>query len=502
MGTGDGAVSPTLEDVTVVCGCCVGAPNVIAMDASAVVALTSVEPCAAAVPVKITRTDATPVRGYSVTFGLSTELALCADANSSILESTMLAGFGTGTQFTVTDHLDGTFTVDGAIVDTPCGSTAALDTLFTVDVSRLVTSGTGTVTILAVELRDCADQPLPVAVGGAATFVIDAIAPLPVTDLVAAQALAGSGPGRTLVMNIGWTGSTSPDAAAVAVYRKGFGFYPEYDDGGGTVPALDPAATPADAEAAGWTLVDVTADALTADLQATRDVWSYTAFCLDQYGNPSPPAALTTGLPNYILGDVSDGLVVEGETLPGDGDNQLDTIDMSLLGTYYGQTIGLDHVANRLDIGPLVGDPVLGRPATDNEIEFEDLILFGINYGQSGLLLKQVALKFATPEPADRNDLAVVVGTLPAVGDVFPVRLEMSGDGTIQALSVPLSWDAAVVEPVAVQGGELLAAQGGTGLALSPVPGTVDIGLMGVRERGIAGRGVVATVSFRVLASG
>ena len=340
------------------------------------------------------------------------------------------------------------------------------------------------------------------AVGDEAVFIIDAVAPLPVTNLVVAQALAGSGPGRTMVMNIGWTGSTSPDAAAVAVYRKGFGFYPEYDDGGGTVPALDPAATPADAEIAGWTLVDVTVDDLTADLQATRDVWSYTAFCLDQYGNPSPPAALTAGLPNYILGDVSDGLVVEGETLPGDGDNELDTIDMSLLGTYYGQTIGLDHVANRLDVGPLVGDPLLGRPATDNEIEFEDLILFGINYGQSGLLLKQVALKFATPEPADRNDLAVVVGPLPAVGDVFPVRLEMSGDGTIQALSVPLSWDGAVVEPVAVQGGELLGEQGGTGLTLSPVPGTVDIGLMGVRERGIAGQGVVATVTFRVLASG
>ena len=305
-------MTPTLDDVTVVCGCCVGAPNVIAMDASAVVALTSVEPCAAAVPVTITRTDATPVRGYSVTFGLSTELALCADPNSSILESTLLEGFGTGTQFVVTDHHDGTFTVDDVILDTPCGSTAATGTLFTVDVARLVAAGTGTVTILAVELRDCDNQPLPVDAGAAATFVIDAIAPLPVTELVASQALAGSGPGSTMVMNIGWTGSTSPDAAAVAVYRKGFGFYPEYDDGGGTVPTLDPGATPADAEAADWTLVDVTVDALTADLQATRDVWSYTAFCLDQYGNPSPPAALTVGLPNYILGDVSDGVVVEG----------------------------------------------------------------------------------------------------------------------------------------------------------------------------------------------
>jgi len=53
-----------------------------------------------------------------------------------------------------------------------------------------------------------------------------------------------------------------------------------------------------------------------------------------------------------------------------------------------------------------------------------------------------------------------------------------------------------------VRSGELLAAQGGTGLALSPRPGTVDIGLLGVRERGISGRGVIAEMAFRVLAAG
>ena len=381
-----------------------GAPNSVAMDATAVVALTTANPCAVAVPVKIARTDATPVRGYSVTFELSPELALCGDAESSILEGAYLDGFGTGSQFEVTANPDGTYTIDDVILGSPCGTTEAEGVLFTVDLTHAVAEGTGTVSILAVELRGCDNEPLAVDPGAAAAITIDTVAPLPVGDLAAVPSVAGSGPGRTVDLDIGWTPSTSPDAGQVAVYRKGFDYYPEYDDGGGTVPVLDPAATPAQAEAAGWTLVDVVTGAAATDRQATRDVWSYAAFTIDLLGNVSVPSALSAGRPNYILGDVSDGLVVEGEPLPGDGDNKLDTVDMSLLGTYYGQTIGLDHVANRLDIGPLVGDPLLGRPATDNEIEFEDLILFGINYGQSGLLLKQVPLQFATPAPADRNE--------------------------------------------------------------------------------------------------
>ncbi len=53
-----------------------GAPNSIAMDATAVVALTMANPCAAAVPVTITCTDTTPVRGYRSP-STRPELALC-----------------------------------------------------------------------------------------------------------------------------------------------------------------------------------------------------------------------------------------------------------------------------------------------------------------------------------------------------------------------------------------------------------------------------------------
>jgi hypothetical protein len=91
---------------------------------------------------------------------------------------------------------------------------------------------------------------------------------------------------------------------------------------------------------------------------------------------------------------------------------------------------------------------------------------------------------------------------LPPAGQTFAVRLAMTGDGSIQALSVALVWDADIVEPVGVEGGELLTAQGGGGLVLSPQPGTVDVGLLGIRQLGISGEGVLASVTFRSLGSG
>jgi hypothetical protein len=323
-----------------------------------------------------------------------------------------------------------------------------------------------------------------------------------VTDLTAVPSAAGNGAGRTVAMDLAWTGSASPDAALVAVYRQGFGDYPEYDDGTGTEPTLDPGATPAEAEAAGWTLVDVTAEAATTDLQPTRDVWSYVAFTEDALGNVSAPSAVTAGVVNYLLGDVSDGVVPGGETLPGDGDNQVTALDVSLLGSYYGLTLTPGHEANRLDIGPTADFGLHSRPLTDDVIEFEDLILFGINFGTNAQLVKQRALAYTPPPAAAVNSLTVEVGAAPAVGEELRVRLVMSGDGQVQALSVPLTWNAAVVEPFAVRSGELLQAQGGTGLALSPRAGTVDIGLLGVRERGISGRGVIAEMTFRVLGAG
>ena len=78
----------------------------------------------------------------------------------------------------------------------------------------------------------------------------------------------------------------------------------------------------------------------------------------------------------------------------------------------------------------------------------------------------------------------------------------MPGDGRIQALSLPLTWDRSVVEPVAMLPGDLLQQHGGRNMVLSPEPGTVDAALFGVADLGICGEGLLATVTFQVKAPG
>jgi len=304
-----------------------GTVTTVAANTDGVLGLSPAHPCEAGIPVEIVRGGTENLRGFSATVNL-TNLALCNGVDS-IQEGTYLSNVS-ATGFLVVDNLDGTFTVDGVILGLPCGATDPTGVLFTIDVTNTVTDGTGTITLTDLDLRDCDNISLAVASGGPANIVIDSTAPASVTDLTATQVLTDNPAGHVTSINLAWTESVSPDAALVAIFRKGFGSYPEYDDGGGSVPVLDPAATPGDAAAAGWTLVDVTAETVTTDLHPVRDVWSYVAFTQDQLGNVSAPSGLTGGTLNYHLGDVSDGLSA------GDGDNLVNSLDISLLGNSYG----------------------------------------------------------------------------------------------------------------------------------------------------------------------
>ena len=468
--------------------------NTVAMDTGGVAPLSTTNLCAVDIPCEITRTENTDIRLFSVTIALN-NLELC-DGLNSISEGDYLSSIG-ATEFLRVDNGDGSYTVDGTLLADPCGATAATGTLFTIDVANAIPEGdgTGTITVTQVVLQDCSNGDIGVAAGAPADIPIDTTPPAPAENLLAQQVLVGNPPTSTTGINLTWTPLADPEAVSVELYRKGFGSWPEFDDDGG----IEPTAPLADPEDENWVhLISLLpADDTYPDTPGGRDYWYYCAVVLDGAGNRSTPL-MTDGELNYMLADVSDG-----GNPPGDGNNKVWTEDIAMLGYGYGTSAGEEFYNNVLDVGPTDDNSIFGLPDTDNHVNFEDLMIFSISFGRDfGPIAKQPVEIVQSPLPGDRNSLSVIVPELPSPGQTFQVSLMMIGDGQIQGLSIPLLWNDEIIEPLDVQAGALLTAQGGTGLALSPQPGTVDVGLMGMRELGIAGEGVLAEITCKVLAVG
>ncbi len=434
-----------------------------------------------AVPVNFDRVDTTPVRGYSVTLTLGGGLALCG---SGIVEGGYLSGVGP-TQFGPVVSLGGgVYTVDCAILGGSAGATGS-GTLFTLNLAGAVT-GTGTVTVNSVTVRDVDNAPVAGIPGAAATITIDNTAPAAIANLAAAQVRTGNdGDGTTKVR---LTFTAPADAAKVHLYRAGWGNYPEYDDVGGGVPA-----TPAYPPGGAWTLAaTLTAPVAVFDDETTaRDFWYYVAFVEDGCGNVSAVSNQTGGTLNYHLGDVHNSVADCA------GNNVVDIADISFLGAHYGAVVPPGAGWNCLDVGPTTNYSVNARPTTDNKVNFEDLMMFAINHGQVSAP-QGVPAAGASPQVA-RDELWLEGPAKVAAGTTFAVSLRMRGAGDLQGISAQLGWDAAVAEPVSVVAGALATEQ--DGVVLSSGAGNVDVARLGA-NRGLAGEGVLATVTFRALANG
>jgi hypothetical protein len=449
------------------------------------ICLSTVDTCLN-VPVVFTRADVSNARGASVTIQLSAEIELCG----SITQGDWLSGF-TNQHYQVIDNGGGSYTIDQAILGTPCGVTTG-GTLFDVPVQKaagVTTDSTGTIAVTAVLVRDCNNFPLPGIAGAPATIPIDITAPVAVTDLAAAQKKTGNDSDGTTKITLSF--SVPGDADSVMVFRKGYGDYPEYNDGTGAVPSVP--ATPAAAIAAGWALTDVTTTGQS-DEPATRDFWYYVAFTEDACNNVSAVSNMTGGTLNYHLGDVTDG------TTPGNGDNLVGGLDVSLLGANYGITLTYGAAYNYLDVGPTTDYSVSALPTTDDVVGFEDLMMFAINYGQ-------VSLRGGSPvasQPSDKVEQPVLVMTAQA-GEQLVVHLLLRQNETaVKGIHSVLAYDAAALSLVEVAQGDLVARQ--TGLvffkSLEQDAGVVvDAALMG-RNLTFAGSGEVATLTFDVLEPG
>jgi hypothetical protein len=127
------------------------------------------------IPVTLSRLTSEPVRAFSVSFSLSPGLELCA-GTSSVGEGTFLSAIGT-TFFHTTDLGGGHYRADGALLGLPCGPTGLTGTLFQLAVKSALASGSGTVAVDSVLMRDCDNHSLSVFAGGASTVTIDNVLP-------------------------------------------------------------------------------------------------------------------------------------------------------------------------------------------------------------------------------------------------------------------------------------------------------------------------------------
>lgn len=303
----------------------------------------------------------------------------------------------------------------------------------------------------------------------------------PISDLaVTAGTPAPVGGARPLTVTF-----TAPvGAASVVVYRAPFGGYPRYDDAGGSTPL-----TPSYPPPAPWQLSSITASGQT-ETPPGRDQWHYVAFWSNSCGVYSAASNRPAGVLDYVLADVTDGIDVCA------GNGSVSTADLSLLGAHYGESLTGSEAYACLDVGPTSDGWITGRPLTDGQLEFEDLIMFGLQYGTP--LAAPTAR--ARPALASSDDLRLDLPATVVAGTTFEVAVRMTGAGHVQGVSVDLAWDAARVRPVQMTPGTWFEGQGG--VIYAPRPGRIDAMLLGRRESGAAGEGVLATLTFQALDNG
>jgi uncharacterized protein (DUF362 family) len=228
------------------------------------------------------------------------------------------------------------------------------------------------------------------------SFRVDTGAPGPPTNFVVE--------GGHNKCKLSWMNPTAPDFMGVKIQRNpwGDGAYPEY--------AGTPIGYPGN-----WTegteVYVGTAEAFrdSSGVGAMpRNVYYYTIFAYDDAGNYSGAStAVERKALNYWLGDVT-------------GDGLVNIYDLVVFSNVFGLSDGEPDWNNECDFGPTDDFSRLGIPQPDNTIEFEDLMIFSMNFGRvtpSGLdMLAAVrvsedlaALVELEVLPGDANVMSVVL---------------------------------------------------------------------------------------------
>jgi hypothetical protein len=341
--------------------------------------------------------------------------------------------------------------------------------------------GTGILSIHSAALGSLSGPPVPVSYGNTVVVEVDCTPPEAATGITASR----SGTDNNTI-DVQWT-APGGDETHFEVYRglwhdgtPGSSAYPEYDD------LHAPPPRPADREYAAshpaeWELA-ATVGAGTTNIAdgggggggaLTRGVYYYEVFAGDAAGNYGPRASASDRAVSYLLGDMDgDGKVTLGA-------------DISVLGAAYGEADGQPYYNNECDVGPTDDYSGTGIPSTDNHVDFEDLLIFALNYDE--ILTKSL--------PGGGSDVAML--SWDKIADrTWALSLR---EPCLDLKGVRLAVDVPAGAVSALSGGTLLAEQD-TPCFLQNIPRNgLDIGLA------LLGRGariVGAGELFRVSMSG
>lgn len=468
-------------------------PSVVGPDLTGYDCLSVTNTCLADIPIKIAREDDVEMRGFNVTFSL-VDLAFCDIPNLSITQGTYLSDVA-GTQYYVIDNLDGSYTVSCVILGGSVGATGD-GTLFNIDVQRDTIDGTGYIRIDEVTLRDLNNSPILSGASADGEVTIDTEPPIAIANLVATQLLTGNDADGTTKITV--TFSLPPTADTIEIYRAPYGTgdltgaYPEYDDIVGAaapvVPATYPPATP-------WALTSLTGSS-EQDEPADRGYWYYIAYTWDECGNLSLISNASNGALNYHLGDTVPAAVP--------GDNDVATADITVLSVAWGFFDGEAGYNANCDIGPTANYSPLTLPTTDNAINFEDLMVFGMNFGE----VRKAGGPIASAHTLHSEQPRLVVSydrTAWESEEILIAHLRLQNDaGWVKGVQADFSYDPASLELITTAPGELLDNQSALTFCDKIVSAdgvTIAAAALGT-DALFVGSGELATVRFRVLRSG
>ncbi|MDO8834679.1 MAG: FlgD immunoglobulin-like domain containing protein, partial [Vicinamibacterales bacterium] len=263
----------------------------------------------------------------------------------------------------------------GSATATPASYASNLATWTVASAACNPANGTVTVTVTGTD-------PLGNSANSNDTIIADNVAPTPVTGLTAS-------PGHKKI-NLAWTDAAGQDTyyAGVVIRYAKWNDYANY--GSQPTPTLAPA-YPADKAAGDGTAFDGTgAAAIHAFTPDNRDIYYYSAFVYDIARNYSTVSGGGRDrATNYWLGDVSDGDY-------GEYDGYVDVGDYTALASTYGLIENAGGWKDQCDVGPTDDHSRVGIPLPDDQVQFEDLMIFAMN---AGLVSPLAAPPTGTPEP-------------------------------------------------------------------------------------------------------